>query len=73
MKKGLLIIFFDRRDFGAPDVKSASFELDLIWGQFIITVFNEDSEYVISFTVPQTVGRELGESWVRVGRELGES
>ena len=32
--------------------------------------FHEDSEYVISFAVPQTVGQELGESWVRVGREF---
>ena len=47
----------------APDVKTATFELDLIWGQVIITVFHEDSEYVISFAVPQT-------GWARVGREF---
>ena len=56
--------------FLALDIKSARFKLDLIWGQVIITVFHEDSEYVIIFAVPQTVGREFGESWVRVGWEF---
>ena len=45
---------FGSARFLAPDVKTASFELDLI------TVFHEDSEYVISFAVPQT-------GWARVG------
>ena len=54
VNKGDVQYLFGSARFLAPDVKTASFELDLIWGQVIITVFHEDSEYVISFAVPQT-------------------